>query len=119
MILNTGEDWQPTEDQVEQWTKAYPAVSVERELEAMAAWCDANPQRRKTARGISRFVNSWLSRAQDKGGSPMARSGKITSTKHMTSLDDLTHNFTGCPRIRARLLGKYGQCFEGGRRVTR
>ena len=33
----------------------------------MAGWLDANPSKRKTKRGILRFVNGWLAREQDKG----------------------------------------------------
>lgn len=50
------------------WTEAYPAVDVRQELRKMIAWLEANPQRRKTRRGIDRFICTWLSREQDKGG---------------------------------------------------
>ena len=50
------------------WKEVYPAVDIDQELKKMTAWCDANPTRRKTRRGIEKFINSWLSREQDKGG---------------------------------------------------
>lgn len=50
------------------WENTYPAVDVKQELRKMAAWCDSNPTRRKTKRGIERFINNWLSRTQDSGG---------------------------------------------------
>lgn len=53
---------------IEKWVVAYPAVNVNRELHKMSAWLDSNPQRRKTRKGIDRFINNWLSREQDKGG---------------------------------------------------
>ena len=34
----------------------------------MVGWLDSNPTKRKTKRGINRFINNWLSNAQDKGG---------------------------------------------------
>lgn len=34
----------------------------------MKGWLDANPTKRKTRRGVKRFVNNWLSRTQDQGG---------------------------------------------------
>ena len=43
-------------------------MDIDQELKKMTAWCDANPTRRKTRRGIEKFINSWLSREQDKGG---------------------------------------------------
>ena len=53
---------------IEKWKEAYPAVDVDQELHKMAVWLDSNPQRKKTRRGIDRFINTWLSREQDKGG---------------------------------------------------
>ena len=54
-------------------------------LAAMASWCDANPTKRKTIKGIKRFVNSWLARAQDRGGSPQAKQqGKSDSIRAKT-----------------------------------
>lgn len=55
-------------DKIALWQETYPAVNVEQELKKMIAWLDSNPTRRKTRRGIDRFINSWLSREQDKGG---------------------------------------------------
>ena len=36
-------------------------------------------QNRKTKRGISRFINSWLARAQDSGGNKVQKQGKKNS----------------------------------------
>lgn len=55
-------------DKIAVWKDAYPAVNVEQELKRMAAWLDSNPTRRKTRRGITKFINTWLSREQDEGG---------------------------------------------------
>ena len=72
MILNTGDRWEPEESDVIAWSRTYPAVDVFQELRAMESWLDANPTKRKTKGGIKRFVNSWLSRSQDRGGSSPA-----------------------------------------------
>lgn len=45
-------------------SSAYPAVDVDAELKAMAAWLEANPKNRKS--DYPRFINNWLRRAQDK-----------------------------------------------------
>lgn len=50
------------------WEETYPAVDIRQELKKMVAWCDSNPTKRKTRRGIERFINNWLSRTQDSGG---------------------------------------------------
>lgn len=54
---------------IEMWKEAFPAVDVEGELFRMNAWLNSNPLKRKTRRGINRFINTWLSKVQDKGGS--------------------------------------------------
>ena len=43
-------------------------MDIERELYKMIAWLNSNPTKRKTKRGVNRFINSWLSKVQDKGG---------------------------------------------------
>jgi hypothetical protein len=87
MLLNTKEDWQPEEADLIAWQRAYPAINVHQELSAMESWCDANPAKRKTIKGIKRFVNSWLARAQDKGGSPQARSYNKQDSLRAKTLD--------------------------------
>ena len=54
------------QDKIDNWSKAFPAVDVEHELRKMLTWLDSNPKKKKTARGINRFINGWLSRAQDR-----------------------------------------------------
>ena len=56
------------------WERAYPAVDVRQELKRICAWCQSNPANRKTARGLRRFINSWLARVQDR-----ARPGPLNS----------------------------------------
>lgn len=64
---NTGDEFPITRKQVDQWQETFPAVDVAQQLRAMRAWLDANRVRRKTARGMPKFVVGWLSREQDKG----------------------------------------------------
>ncbi len=53
---------------IEQWQRAYPAVDIRQELLRMFSWLNANPKRKKTRRGIDRFITTWLSKEQDRGG---------------------------------------------------
>lgn len=61
-----------TEADVTQLATLYPAANVRAELLKMRRWCDANPTRRKTARGIAAFISNWLERVQNEG-SPNAQ----------------------------------------------
>lgn len=117
MLLKNGDSFEPEPEDIEKWKLAYPNVNVEVELRAMSVWCDANPGKRKTSRGIKRFITSWLSRAQDQGGSPMAKQG-VVSTRSMSLEDDLTHVFIETPGIKQRFLDTHGQYFINGQRVT-
>ena len=60
-----------TKEQSDRWQELYPAVNVKSELSKIIGWLEANPAKRKTARGMLRFVNSWLSREQDKAHMPV------------------------------------------------
>lgn len=66
-ILNDKSRYPIRQAQVDEWSGLYPAVDIMQELRKMAGWLDANPSKRKTKRGILRFVNGWLAREQDKG----------------------------------------------------
>lgn len=66
--LNSGEEFPVYESDVSEWSKLYPAVDVKQELNNMRGWCLANPTKRKTKSGVKRFINSWLSKTQNKGG---------------------------------------------------
>ena len=65
-----GEVYGVPQSQVDLWQEDYPAVSVISELHKARSWLDSNPAKRKTSQGMKRFLNNWLSRAQDRGGSP-------------------------------------------------
>lgn len=67
LLLNDKTTYAVNEGQVAKWASLYPAVDVMAELRKMVGWCDANPKKRKTRQGIQRFINSWLSKEQDKG----------------------------------------------------
>jgi len=68
LILNDKTFYQVTEEDVDSWSMLYPAVDVKQDLRKMKGWLESNPSKRKTRRGIRRFITNWLSRTQDQGG---------------------------------------------------
>lgn len=68
--LNTGEEWEVTQADIDEWSSLYPAVDIIQCLRNMKGWIGANPNKRKTARGIRKFVTTWLQKEQDRGGTP-------------------------------------------------
>ncbi|MFH1010558.1 MAG: hypothetical protein V1784_04915 [bacterium] len=63
--LSTEGAWINLKDsKIEVWKKAYPAVLLDAELAAAAAWILANPKNKKT--NYARFLTNWLKRQQDR-----------------------------------------------------
>lgn len=66
LTLNDKILYDVTESDFKEYEELYPNVDIMQELRKMKGWLNANPTKRKTKRGIKRFINSWLSREQDK-----------------------------------------------------
>lgn len=66
ITLNDGTEYPIYQNMIDEWKELYKNVDILQELKKMRGWAIANPTRRKTKRGILRFINSWLAREQDK-----------------------------------------------------
>jgi hypothetical protein len=62
IILKTGTEFPILKTKLEQFKTAYPFVDVEERILRMKSWCINNPTKRKTARGLYGFIDSWLDR---------------------------------------------------------
>jgi hypothetical protein len=62
-----GSSWRLRRVQVDEWRTSFPNLDVLAECRKARAWVIANPGRRKTAKGMPKFLVSWLSRAVDSG----------------------------------------------------
>lgn len=71
--LKDGSEYEVSEDQVAEWSAAYPKLDVPAELLRMRVWLRAKPQNLKTRRGIGAFVVGWLGRSQTPRNPPSAR----------------------------------------------
>jgi hypothetical protein len=65
-LIKEGCEWPVPEKLFHELVKAYPGVSVMAEFGKMRAWLVSNPRNRKTPNGLPRFINTWLSRAQNR-----------------------------------------------------
>jgi len=65
-----------TDSHRERWAAAYPAVEIEQQVNAAAAWLAANPKQRK--KNIERFLTNWLARQQERGGVRQHRVSSIS-----------------------------------------
>lgn len=55
--------WSPDAAFVASLKDAYPQVDVDAELKKARLWCEANPSKRKTPRGMKKFITSWIANA--------------------------------------------------------
>ena len=80
MVLDTGEYYTVTNEQIQGWQQSVPLVDVKSELRKMQLWLEGNPKKRKTARGITRFITGWLVREQN---------SKEKNSKPLTGVEDV------------------------------
>lgn len=65
--LQDGTTYNVPQENIEVYERLYPGVDVEQQLRNMIGWSMAAGTRRKTRRGIKRFITNWLIREQDSG----------------------------------------------------
>ncbi len=95
----------PTAEDVSRWQQAFPGVDVRAALLRARAWVDADPKRRKTARGMKRYLTTWLGRDQDRG----------TYRNSLAVRNNQPRNADGSPR---RLSGNLMDAGLGGESLT-
>ncbi|ENV3661118.1 hypothetical protein ACFJ57_003098 [Salmonella enterica] len=66
--LNDGSEFSVTESLVSEFVALYPAVDVRQALRNQRGWLLSDQRRRKTARGIKKFITCWLAKDQNRGG---------------------------------------------------
>jgi hypothetical protein len=60
--------WTLSDALVSELAEAFVGVDVRAESRRAHAWIKANPGRRKTAKGMRRFITGWIERSQNRGG---------------------------------------------------
>ena len=61
-----GAEWRLRRAQVEEWQELFPNLDVLNECRQALAWVKAHPDRRKTTRGMVKFLAGWLTRSVDR-----------------------------------------------------
>lgn len=57
--------WTLHQWQIDEWAGLYPNLDVPTQMRHALAWVKANPSKRKTARGMQKFLVSWMTRSVD------------------------------------------------------
>lgn len=81
--LNDNTEYGISQNDIDHWKELYPAVNIPVQLRKMRGWCEANPTKRKTRRGIGRFINTWLSKEQDRGGHVGDGNGQYSQSRFL------------------------------------
>ena len=98
-LLTDGTEYEVSENDVVAYQQLYPGIDVSQELRNIQAWCLSNPKNRKTRNGAKRFMNGWLSRAQNS-----ARPEKKTvSTNRFNNFHQRNYDYDD---LQNQLLGK-------------
>lgn len=82
-VEDAGKIWQLTDAQIAAWVAQFVGLDVAAECGKALAWTDANPTKRKTARGMKRFLVNWLLRASSRP--------KLVSSKQAPGPPTSTH----------------------------
>jgi uncharacterized protein YdaU (DUF1376 family) len=69
--------WTPTAEMMAEWQATFPSLDVMAQLVRARQWCIDNVERRKTSRGMRRFIGSWLANAK---ATPAPRGTKVLAT---------------------------------------
>jgi len=68
VVGKDGNTWGLTQTLADKLAAAFPGVDVPGECCKALVWCEANPTKQKTPRGMGRFLFSWMDRSQNRGG---------------------------------------------------
>ncbi|MFL2753710.1 MAG: hypothetical protein ACJ0BD_02295 [Gammaproteobacteria bacterium] len=90
IILKDGTYYEIEQDDLLSWQRTYTDCNVFHEINAAKEWSQSNPSRRKTKRGIRRFLNAWLSKAHKLKGSPFIYSKEKKLNKIEESMHDIS-----------------------------
>ena len=70
-VTQDGKEWKVPAGLMKDLVIIYGEKTVEVELLKAHAWLEADPKRRKTPRGMGRYLNGWLSRASSMVRTPI------------------------------------------------
>jgi hypothetical protein len=62
-------EWSLVQSHIDSLSLAFPSLDVLGQSRQALSWVDANPSKRKTARGMKAFLHRWMERTANKNGS--------------------------------------------------
>lgn len=117
----TAEEFSVTQEMVNEWIDAFPAVLIEQELREIRQWNLARPKQRKTRAGIVKHITGWLAKEQDKGGPPIRGSPPSSGGNGGSPAKQLPSECEECRKKNIQVQWHDGQkkhlcrdCYTGG-----
>ena len=104
IIISNGTYWDIPEYVASQILCTYPDIDLQYELKKMALWATGNYSKRKTAKGMPRFVTSWINRAAEDAPK---------QEKRLTTTEAFKLWSAGTPDERTSMLIKAHKIWEG------
>jgi len=77
--------WMMPQDLLDSLSETFAALDVRGEITKARAWLECNPTRRKTSRGMAKFLFGWLERCQNGRGG--ARAGPVNGDGSYRGVD--------------------------------
>lgn len=100
-VTGKARQWDLKETLYRQFCESYETLNVMAEMKKALAWTIANPTKKKTERGMGKFLVGWLNRAVDSG-----RYGNGNSNRQGAQIDPARVRSPG------RYAGREGERFE-------
>jgi len=66
--------WLLPQSKLDEWKETFTGIDVESQLRMAAQWLKDNPSKRKTEKGMVKFLGGWLTRVQDSYRGPVVQS---------------------------------------------
>lgn len=108
LVSFDGEDFQVDASLITRWTKKFPGLAVEAEIETAASWAADNP--RKAKKDWQRFLSGWMRREASKavveGNCPV---DKIIDLYHRTCPNLARVSVTTDRNLRARIVERWNE----------
>lgn len=65
--IRGGKTWHLTQDYYDELKETFPLHDIEGDVREAKLWCRVNKRKRKTAKGMTKFLLGWMSRADATG----------------------------------------------------
>lgn len=85
-------EWHLTQSQLDEWAPLFPTLDLLDACRQAKAWVMASPDRRKTAKGMCKFLVNWFGREKNNGRSRASPQQQLGIRVGHARAEDFTHS---------------------------